>query len=52
MSPRKRKKKPRRGLIAKIRKPMAPPSRTLQDESVYSRKREQEQMRRETKSGS
>ncbi len=47
----KRKKSKTRGLISKIRKPMAPPSKTIEDEKKYKRERELERLRRETKSG-
>ncbi len=49
----KRQPKPRRsrGLIAKIRKPMAPPSRAIEDPTKYKRERELEKIRREEKSG-
>lgn len=49
----KRQSKPRRpgGLIAKIRKPMAPPSRAIEDPTKYKRERELEKIRREEKSG-
>ncbi|HUA35869.1 MAG TPA: hypothetical protein VMA09_19825 [Candidatus Binataceae bacterium] len=35
------------GLISKIRKPTAPPTRVAEDERKYSRKREAERMRRQ-----
>jgi hypothetical protein len=38
-------------LIAKIRKPIAPPSRTIEDPTKYKRERELERLRREQKSG-
>ena len=46
-------KKPRRqgALIAKIRKPIAPPSRVIEDPKKYKRERELEKIRREEKSG-
>ncbi len=49
----KRPTKPRkpRGLISKIRKPMAPPSRVIEDPTKYKRERELEKLRREEKSG-
>ena len=48
----KRLKKPGRGaLIAKIRKPIAPPSRVIEDPTKYKRERELEKIRREEKSG-
>jgi hypothetical protein len=37
------------GLIKKLRKPMAPPTRIAEDERKYSRAREQERSRREAK---
>jgi hypothetical protein len=45
----KRQPKPHRpgGLIAKIRKPMAPPSKTIEDPTKYKRERELEKLRRE-----
>ena len=47
----KRQTKPRQGsLIAKIRKPMAPPTRTIEDPTKYKRERELEKLRREQKS--
>lgn len=39
-------------MIAKIRKPMAPPGRTLKAKTSYSRKRELEKLRRETETQS
>jgi len=47
-----RKKGKPRGLIAKIRKPTAPPMRVAEDESKYSRKREAERLRRQPPNGS
>ncbi len=49
----KQPKKPRRkgSLIAKIRKPIAPPSRIIEDPKKYKRERELEKIRRELKSG-
>jgi len=46
-------KRPRRpgSLIAKIRKPIAPPSRVIEDPKKYKRERELEKIRREIKSG-
>jgi hypothetical protein len=35
------------GLIAKLRKPMAPPTRVAEDDRKYSRARERERLRRE-----
>ena len=50
--PQKKPKKHRAGdLIKKIRKPMAPPSRTIEDPTKYRRERELEKLRRENKSG-
>ena len=50
--PQRKPKKVRAGdLIAKIRKPMAPPSRTIEDPTKYKRERELERLRREEKSG-
>jgi len=37
-----------RGLIRKLRKPMAPPTRVAEDERKYRRARELERLRRET----
>jgi hypothetical protein len=37
-------------LIKKLRKPMAPPTRVVADESKYSRARERESIRRTSKS--
>jgi len=51
MPQRKPKKHRAGGLIAKIRKPMAPPSRTIDDPTKYNRERELEKLRREEKSG-
>jgi hypothetical protein len=36
------------GLIRKIRKPIAPPSRVAEDERKYTRARELERLRRES----
>ena len=49
----KQPKKPRRpgSLIAKIRKPIAPPSRVIEDPTKYKRERELEKIRRQEKSG-
>jgi hypothetical protein len=50
--PQRKTKKPRRGdLIRKIRKPMAPPTRAIDDPTKYKRERELERLRREEKSG-
>ena len=50
--PQRKPKKVRTGdLIAKIRKPIAPPSRTIEDPTKYKRERELEKLRREEKSG-
>jgi hypothetical protein len=50
--PQRKTRKPRAGgLIAKIRKPMAPPSKTIEDPKKYKRERELEKLRREEKSG-
>jgi hypothetical protein len=49
MSPRKRKpalKSAAGALIGKLRKPMAPPTRVLPDESKYNRARERELTKR------
>ena len=51
MPQRKPKKHRAGGLIAKIRKPMAPPSKTIEDPTKYNRERELEKLRREEKSG-
>jgi hypothetical protein len=50
--PQRKPKKHRAGeLISKIRKPMAPPSQTIEDPTKYKRERELEKLRREEKSG-
>jgi hypothetical protein len=50
--PRRKPKKLRvGGLIAKIRKPIAPPSRIIEDPTKYKRERELEKLRRQNKSG-
>ncbi|MGB3550613.1 MAG: hypothetical protein WA993_07980 [Candidatus Binatus sp.] len=49
MPQRKPKKHRAGGLIAKIRKPMAPPSQTIEDPTKYKRERELEKLRRERK---
>lgn len=50
--PQRKPKKSRPGaLIKKIRKPMAPPTRTIADPTKYNRERELERLRREEKSG-
>jgi hypothetical protein len=50
--PQRKSKKHRAGeLISKIRKPMAPPSQTIEDPTKYKRERELEKLRREEKSG-
>ena len=41
------KRSPRGALIAKIRKPQAPPVRVEEDLTKYSRARERERLRRE-----
>jgi len=51
MPHRKPKKLPAGGLIAKIRKPIAPPSRIIDDATKYKRERELEKLRRQNKSG-
>jgi hypothetical protein len=51
MPVKKRKKSSRGELIRKIRKPMAPPSRTIEDEKKYKRERELEKIRRDEKTG-
>ena len=46
------KTKTRKGeLIAKIRKPVAPPTRVEKDERTYDRKREAERLRRLRENG-
>jgi hypothetical protein len=46
--PQRKPKKLRAGaLIKKIRKPMAPPSKTIEDPTKYKRERELERLRRE-----
>ncbi len=49
MPQRKPKKHRAGGLIAIIRKPMAPPSQTIEDPTKYKRERELEKLRRERK---
>lgn len=50
--PQRKAKKVRKGeLIKKIRKPMAPPTRAIDDPTKYKRERELERLRREQKSG-
>ena len=50
--PQRKPKKSRAGaIIAKIRKPIAPPTRTIADPTKYNRERELERLRREEKSG-
>jgi len=51
MPQRKSKKSPRGAIISKIRKPIAPPSKTIDDPTKYNRERELERVRREEKSG-
>ena len=51
MPQRKPKKLRPGGLIKKIRKPMAPPTQTIEDPTKYKRERELEKLRREEKSG-
>jgi hypothetical protein len=51
MPQRKTRKQRAGGLIAKIRKPMAPPSKTIEDPTKYKRERELEKLRRDQKSG-
>jgi hypothetical protein len=46
--PQRKSKKLRAGdLISKMRKPMAPPSKTIDDPTKYKRERELEKLRRE-----
>jgi hypothetical protein len=46
--PQRKPKKYRPGeLISKIRKPVAPPTRTIDDPTKYKRERELEKLRRE-----
>ena len=47
MPQRKPKKLRPGGLIKKIRKPMAPPTQTIDDPTKYKRERELEKLRRE-----
>jgi hypothetical protein len=47
MPTRKPKKSVRGALIAKLRKPMAPPARVDEDLKKYQRARERERIRRE-----
>ncbi|MDO8433776.1 MAG: hypothetical protein Q7S58_15345 [Candidatus Binatus sp.] len=51
MPQRKTKKSPRGAIIKKIRKPIAPPSKTIEDPTKYKRERELEKIRRDEKSG-
>jgi len=51
MAKRQAKSRRTRGLISKIRKPIAPPSRVIEDPTKYKRERELEKLRREEKSG-
>jgi hypothetical protein len=46
-----KKSRKQSGLIAKIRKPMAPPARVAENERKYDRKREVERIRRESETG-
>jgi hypothetical protein len=39
-----------KSLIRKLRKPLAPPTRVIEDEKKYQRAREQERLRREGES--
>jgi hypothetical protein len=39
-----------KSLIRKLRKPLAPPTRVIEDEKKYQRAREQERMRRDGES--
>ncbi|MGH7950006.1 MAG: hypothetical protein ACREQF_12325 [Candidatus Binataceae bacterium] len=45
MAPRKRKKV--KGVMSKVRKPMAPPSKVEEAMTTYRRERERERLRRE-----
>lgn len=51
MAKRQAKSRGKRGLISKLRKPMAPPARVIDDPTKYKRERELERLRREEKSG-
>src|SRR5579863_4631249 len=51
MAKRQAKSRRERGLISKIRKPIAPASRVIEDPTKYKRERELEKLRREEKSG-
>jgi hypothetical protein len=51
MAKRQTKTRRPKGLIAKIRKPIAPPTRAIEDPTKYKRERELEKLRRELKSG-
>jgi hypothetical protein len=47
MASKSNNKRSKRGaIIAKIRKPIAPPSRTIEDTTKYSRTRERQRARR------
>ncbi|HVA77170.1 MAG TPA: hypothetical protein VNF27_04710 [Candidatus Binataceae bacterium] len=47
MPPRRKKRPAKKRLIARLRKPMAPPARVEDDPKKYDRKRERERMRRQ-----
>lgn len=47
MAARKNNRRSKKGLIARLRKPMAPPGRVEDDPKAYDRKRDRERMRRQ-----
>jgi hypothetical protein len=47
----KNKKSPRGAIIKTIRKPIAPPTKTIEDPKKYKRGRELEKIRRDEKAG-
>ncbi len=47
----KTKTSPRGAIIKKIRKPVAPPTKTIEDPKKYNRERELEKIRRDEKAG-
>jgi hypothetical protein len=51
MPQRKTKNSAPGAIIKKIRKPIAPPSKTIEDPKKYNRERELEKIRRDEKAG-
>jgi hypothetical protein len=47
MAPRGKKRSAKKGLIARLRKPMAPPARVEPDPKKYDRAHERERLRRQ-----